>query len=86
VARISGRGVVRISGTSTIDPNEERRLLYVAMTRAREYLYLTMARRRFGATARSGGGVLTDRQRCPFFEPLGISPEDGWKYLLSVRA
>ena len=36
------------------DPEEERRLLYVGMTRARDALYLTRARRRtlFGATAR----------------------------------
>ncbi len=38
------------------DPEEERRLLYVGMTRARDALYLTRARRRtlFGATARPG--------------------------------
>ncbi len=36
------------------DPEEERRLLYVGMTRARDALYLTRARRRtlFGTTAR----------------------------------
>lgn len=65
------------------DENEERRLLYVAMTRAREFLYLTMARKRYGATARSGGGMLTDRQRCPFFAPLGITPAPGHDYLRS---
>ena len=63
------------------DEDEERRLLYVAMTRAREWLFLTMARRRYGATARSGGVVLSDRRRCPFFDPLGIQPVDGWEYI-----
>ncbi|MGH9334159.1 MAG: 3'-5' exonuclease [Vicinamibacteria bacterium] len=33
---------------------EERRLLYVAMTRARRFLYCTWARRREGPTARAG--------------------------------
>ncbi len=33
---------------------EERRLLYVGMTRAKEFLYCTWARRRRGPTARSG--------------------------------
>jgi superfamily I DNA/RNA helicase len=78
------KGVIPLP--KAIDPNEERRLLYVAMTRAREYLFLTMARRRYGATARSGGGVLTDRERCPFFGPLGISPQDGWQYLQKLGA
>jgi superfamily I DNA/RNA helicase len=32
---------------SRADPDEERRLLYVGMTRARNYLFLTCARRRF---------------------------------------
>jgi DNA helicase-2/ATP-dependent DNA helicase PcrA len=34
--------------------SEERRLLYVAMTRAREFLYCTWARQRRGPTARAG--------------------------------
>ena len=36
--------------------DEERRLLYVAMTRATEHLFLTWARTRRGPTARSGKG------------------------------
>jgi len=34
-------------GKNPVDPNEERRLLYVGMTRATYYLFLTCARRRF---------------------------------------
>lgn len=36
------------------DLSEERRMLYVAMTRAKEYLYCTWAKRRRGPTARAG--------------------------------
>jgi len=36
---------------------EERRLLYVAMTRAKRYLFVTWARRRKGPTARAGAGA-----------------------------
>jgi DNA helicase-2/ATP-dependent DNA helicase PcrA len=62
------------------DVNEERRLLYVAMTRPREYLYLTMAEERTGPTARTGApNVGRSRGRCPFFHPLGapFSPKRG---------
>ncbi|MGE5256324.1 MAG: UvrD-helicase domain-containing protein [Hyphomicrobiales bacterium] len=50
-------------GAST-DINEERRLFYVAMTRAKERLYLTLARRRrmFGKTA--------DRTISPFVKDI----------------
>jgi DNA helicase-2/ATP-dependent DNA helicase PcrA len=34
--------------------SEERRLMYVAMTRAKKYLYCTWAQRRHGPTARAG--------------------------------
>lgn len=73
------RGVIPLPRAR--DENEERRLLYVAMTRPREYLYLTMARKRTDNTAFSGGVSLRDRSRCPFFETLGISPSDGREYL-----
>ena len=36
------------------DPREERRFLYVSMTRSKEFVYGTWARRRFGPTARAG--------------------------------
>jgi superfamily I DNA/RNA helicase len=63
------------------DEEEERRLLYVAMTRAREFLFLTMASRRDDATGRSGAGYQRDRRRCPFFEVLGIRPIDGGAFV-----
>jgi DNA helicase-2/ATP-dependent DNA helicase PcrA len=71
------------------DENEERRLLYVAMTRAKEYLYLTMARERTGPTARTGGpNVGRTRSRCPFFHPFGapFRPTEGLAYLRSIGA
>jgi DNA helicase-2/ATP-dependent DNA helicase PcrA len=80
-------GVVPLSTAE--DENEERRLLYVAMTRAREYLYLTMAIERTGPTARTGGpNVGHSRSRCPFFHPLGaqFAPKPGLDYLKSIGA
>lgn len=71
------------------DENEERRLLYVAMTRAKEYLYLTMSSERTGPTARTGGpNVGRTRGRCPFFHPLGnaFSPRPGLTFLASIGA
>ena len=57
---------------ATVD--EERRLLYVAMTRATEYCVLTAAARRTGPTARHGTqNVNQPRGRCPLFDGLPIS-------------
>ena len=56
------------------DLGEERRLLYVAMTRAREFVYGTWACRRRGPTARAGAPrVVTARRYSSFLEgaPLG---------------
>ena len=64
------------------DPEEERRLLYVAMTRAKEFLYLTMASRRTGPTARTGApNVGASRSRSPLLSMSGIEPTDGLEYL-----
>jgi DNA helicase-2/ATP-dependent DNA helicase PcrA len=66
------------------DVHEERRLLYVAMTRPREYLFLTRARRRTGATARIGNqSVQTRRTICPFLEGGPVNPRDGQDFLRS---
>ncbi len=65
------------------DIAEERRLLYVAMTRAKKYLFATWARKRRGQTARSGK-VQVGRFRNPshFFEGGTISSVDGNGYIM----
>jgi DNA helicase-2/ATP-dependent DNA helicase PcrA len=61
---------------------EERRLLYVAMTRATEYLYLTWSGRRTGPTARAGRPwVARGRNRSPFLTHGPVASEDGEAYL-----
>lgn len=58
--------------------NEEARLMYVAMTRATEYLFVTRAARRTGSTARVGReNVLEPRTACPFLEHGPVEPERG---------
>jgi DNA helicase-2/ATP-dependent DNA helicase PcrA len=67
------------------DENEERRLLYVAMTRARRFCYLTMATRRTGPTARTGQpNVGATRSRSSFFRVLDIAPRDGRDYVQNL--
>ena len=62
--------------------SEERRILYVGMTRAREYLYMTWARRRTGQTAWSGeprvGG---HRMYSEFLREGPVSNENGRDFL-----
>ena len=61
---------------------EERRLLYVAMTRARRYSYITMAARRTGPTARSGvGNVQTRRTPTPLLSTGPVRVQQGTTYL-----
>lgn len=64
------------------DTREERRLLYVGMTRATDFLYCTWARCRRGPTARAGiedvGGL---RQHTQFFLGGPVATEDGQQYL-----
>ena len=62
------------------DPEEERRLLYVAMTRATDYCILTLCRRRDGPIARRGRENLAARVRSPILENV-IAPEDGNPWL-----
>jgi DNA helicase-2/ATP-dependent DNA helicase PcrA len=62
--------------------DEERRLLYVAMTRATEYLFLTWARSRRGPTARSGRGRANSRRHHSRFLDGGpVGSQDGNGYL-----
>jgi superfamily I DNA/RNA helicase len=64
------------------DEDEERRLLYVAMTRARRHSFVTMARRRTGPTARSGSGeVQARRRRTRFLERGHVGVQDGAEYI-----
>ena len=66
--------------------DEECRLLYVAMTRAREYLFLTRALRRTGTTARAGKArVLTPRTACPFLEHGPVEPKSGEQFIEDLR-
>jgi DNA helicase-2/ATP-dependent DNA helicase PcrA len=62
--------------------DEERRLLYVAMTRATEYVFLTWARVRKGPTARSGKGQAnTKRHHSRFLDDGPVGFQDGNAYL-----
>jgi superfamily I DNA/RNA helicase len=62
----------------TADRQEERRLLYVGMTRAQEYLILTRSRRRTGPTARSGrANVAGTRSPSPFLNGGPVRQMDG---------
>jgi superfamily I DNA/RNA helicase len=61
---------------------EERRLLYVAMTRARRFSYVTMAGRRTGPTARSGAGRVQERRNeSPFLTHGPVQIEPGEDYI-----
>jgi len=64
------------------DQAEERRLLYVAMTRAKRFLFGTWARRRQGPTARAGNAT-PGRIRNPSMFVLGgpVRSEEGEGYL-----
>jgi DNA helicase-2/ATP-dependent DNA helicase PcrA len=67
--------------------SEERRLLFVAMTRPKEFLFITWARTRSGPTARSGGRVKSGpprrerRRPSSFLESGPIKSQEGNDYL-----
>ncbi len=67
------------------DRSEERRLLYVAMTRSREYLFLTWAARRNGPGARAGRAAVGER-RFPseFLRGGPVESEDGPAFVNSL--
>ena len=68
------------------DCGEERRLLYVAMTRATELLFCTWARRRRGPTARAGRAFVGDRRQYSTFLTAGpVESQDGMEYLKLVQ-
>lgn len=62
--------------------SEERRLLYVAMTRARDFLFCTWARQRRGPTARAGQPrVATPRPYSSFLRGGPVRSEDGPSFI-----
>ncbi|MGA9762384.1 MAG: ATP-dependent helicase [Gaiellaceae bacterium] len=63
------------------DLSEERRLLYVAMTRSKEFLYCTWSRRRSGPTARSGTAGTGLRRHTHFFTGGPVASVNGESYI-----
>lgn len=64
------------------DVAEERRLLYVAMTRARRYQYVTWAARRTGPTARAGAPrVGARRNESRFLRNGPVATQDGEAFI-----
>jgi DNA helicase-2/ATP-dependent DNA helicase PcrA len=62
--------------------SEERRLMYVAMTRAKKHLYCTWAQRRRGPTARAGEGrVRAFRQVSNFLAGGPVVSQDGSRFV-----
>jgi superfamily I DNA/RNA helicase len=66
------------------DQAEERRLLYVAMTRSRKYLFLTWASTRRGPGARSGRVNVGRRQPSEFLKGYPIESEDGGDFVRNL--
>ena len=61
--------------------DEERRLFYVSLTRARHALFITHARQRFGQQARSGNGNPMNHRRTTFLDTSGLAAERGADFL-----
>jgi DNA helicase II / ATP-dependent DNA helicase PcrA len=60
---------------------EERRLLYVAMTRSKRFLFLTWAATRRGPTARSGRGRPGRQNHSSFLNGGPVQSQDGTRYI-----
>ena len=67
------------------DPSEERRILYVAMTRAKEHLYCTWARTRSGPTARAGRAESGLRLVSSFLQDGPVASEDGDAFVRRMK-
>jgi len=63
------------------DLSEERRILYVAMTRAKEYLFCTWASRRRGPTARAGNSSMNRRLHSHFLNDGPVKSQNGQNFL-----
>lgn len=60
--------------------SEERRILYVAMTRSKEYLFCTWANSRHGPTARAGHSSLDRRCHSEFLDDGPVQSENGQRF------
>lgn len=61
---------------------EERRLLYVAMTRAKQHMYCVWSRRRYGPTARAGRPNVGERRTLSSFLRHGpVTSSDGQAFI-----
>jgi len=61
--------------------SEERRILYVAMTRSKEHLFCTWAKSRSGPTARAGQSSLNRRCHSEFLNDGPVQSENGQRFL-----
>jgi len=73
-------GWVPMRGPNAGAEDEERRLLYVGLTRATDYCIITMTRRRTGPLARRGAENVRTRSRSPFLNGI-IDPNDAPEWL-----
>jgi DNA helicase-2/ATP-dependent DNA helicase PcrA len=64
-----------------MDINEERRLLYVAMTRSTDYLFLTWTKRRQGPAARAGNANPGRRTYSELLKSGSVESEDGTAFI-----
>jgi superfamily I DNA/RNA helicase len=67
------------------DLGEQRRFLYVGMTRAKEFLFCTWARRRTGPTARMGAPRVQIRRKCCSFLDGGPVPSSDGSLYIATR-
>lgn len=63
------------------DPSEELRILYVALTRAKEYVLCTWAKNRRGPTARAGKSSMNRRNLTSFLSDGPVKSEDGETFI-----
>lgn len=64
--------------------DDERRLLYVSLTRAREYLYVTHCNRRTGQQSYQGRGECNHRRLTRFLEGAPQRSQPGMEYIDSL--